>query len=88
MLDEWSDSFLDVSTLDKSDGSLADLIVGRLDGVVLGWHYAGIVIRVKKKRQKILYLYDMKRRSDILCYRERGDRLSEEVSLPYSRVEN
>lgn len=38
IFDEWSNGFLDVSSLDEGVGTLADLVVGRLDGVVLSWH--------------------------------------------------
>lgn len=51
IFDEWSNGFLDVSSLDEGVGTLADLVVGRLDGVVLSWH-VGISCAVSIKLVK------------------------------------
>ena len=42
MLDEGGNGFLDVSALDEGDGIFADLVVGRLNGIVLSWHDADV----------------------------------------------
>ena len=50
---EWRNSFLDISALDEGIRTLADLFVGRLDGVVLSWHVGipwAVTIRISDRR--------------------------------------